>query len=179
MAASPAPARHAHSGRSGTAGRRRAHPGSSGGVRPGGRSRLSAVPRPPHRGRRSAATNPLSKQWTGFKELFRSSPVRCTAGLLLVSAVVFGLVLLNISVAQTSFHLADLQRRAFELQTEQRRLRYEVARAEAPERIVEMSTSLGLAPPPSQEYLDGPSILVGSHDPEPPPATGTSEAPSR
>jgi cell division protein FtsL len=89
-----------------------------------------------------------------------------TAGLLIVSAVVFGLVLLNIYVAQASFELADLERRATELQTEQRRLRYEVAKAESPERIVEMGTALGLVAPTSQEYLEGPSILVAGESQE-------------
>jgi cell division protein FtsL len=95
-----------------------------------------------------------------FAVMFRSNPVRVTVSLLVVSGVVFGLVLLNIYVAQTSFHLSDLQRRAAELQTEQRRLRYEVARAESPEKIVEMGAALGLVAPSSQEYLDGPSLLV-------------------
>jgi cell division protein FtsL len=97
--------------------------------------------------------------------MFRSNPVRVTAGLLVVSAVVFGLVLLNIHVAQTSFQLSDLERRATELQTEQRRLRYEVAKAESPERIVEMGNALGLVAPASQEYLEGPSILVAGRAP--------------
>ncbi|HEX2054674.1 MAG TPA: hypothetical protein VHJ78_13245, partial [Actinomycetota bacterium] len=92
--------------------------------------------------------------------VFCSSPVRCTGALFVVSAVVFGLVLLNISVAQTSFHLSDLQKKAASLQVEQRRLRYEVARAESPQRIVEMSASLGLVPPASQEFLQGPTILA-------------------
>ena len=82
-----------------------------------------------------------------------------------MSAVVFGLVLLNISVAQTSFYLSDLQREAAELQSEQRRLRYELAKAEAPGKIVEMASSLGLVPPASQEYLEGRSILVGDRQP--------------
>ncbi|HEX2150120.1 MAG TPA: hypothetical protein VHI31_08135, partial [Actinomycetota bacterium] len=78
-----------------------------------------------------------------FAVMLRSNPVRVTVSLLVVSAVVFGLVLLNIYVAQTSFHLSDLQRQAAELQTEHRRLRYEVARAESPEKIVEMGATLG------------------------------------
>lgn len=82
-----------------------------------------------------------------------------------VSAVVFGLVLLNIHVAQTSFRLADLQKQAVELQAEQRRLRYEVAKAESPEKIVEMSAALGLVPPAAQQYLEGPSTLVAGHIP--------------
>ncbi|HVL50276.1 MAG TPA: hypothetical protein VM754_02085, partial [Actinomycetota bacterium] len=136
-------------------------PGDAARKRPG----LSEVPKPAAGGRRSAARKPHSRRWFGLKELFCSSPMRCTGGLLLVSAVVFGLVLLNISVAQTSFYLSDLQREAAELQSEQRRLRYELAKAEAPGKIVEMASSLGLVPPASQEYLEGPSILVGDRQP--------------
>ena len=97
-------------------------------------------------------------RWNKVAGAFCSSPIRCTAALAAVSAVVFGLVLLNIHVAQTSFRLEDLQRHAVELQVEQRRLRYEVARAESPEKIVEMSTALGLVPPVAQQYLEGPPI---------------------
>jgi hypothetical protein len=103
--------------------------------------------------------------------MFRSNPVRVSAALLLVSAVVFGLVLLNIHVAQTSFHLSDLQRQAAELEARQGRLRLEVARAESPEKIVEMGASLGLVAPGVQEYLQGPSVPAGS--------SGDEETPSR
>ena len=99
--------------------------------------------------------------------MFRSNPVRVSIGLLVVAGVVFGLVLLNIHVAQTSFHLSDLQRQAAELQTEQRRLRYEVAKAESPEKIVEMGTTLGLVAPASQEYIDGPVLTAGGRPSEP------------
>lgn len=123
---------------------------------PGPRPRLKVVPGSPDR----STTPGSSKRGSKLGALFRSHPVRCSAALMVVSAVVFGLVLLNIHVAQTSFRLTELQQRASELQTEQRRLRYEVARAESPEKVVEMSNSLGLVPPPSQQYLEGPSILV-------------------
>lgn len=121
---------------------------------PGG---LTVVPRV-----RKSAGGPARSRRSGsrFAEMFRSNPVRVTAGLLLVAAVVFGLVLLNIYVAQASFQLSDLERKAAELQTEQRRLRYEVARAESPERIVEMGNALGLVAPLSQVYLEESSILV-------------------
>ena len=127
---------------------------------PGG---LTVVPRV----RKPAGSRARSRRrGSRFAEMFRSNPVRVTAGLLIVSAVVFGLVLLNIYVAQASFQLSDLERKAAELQTEQRRLRYEVARAESPERIVEMGNALGLVAPVSQEYLEEPSILVADEAPE-------------
>ncbi len=164
MAIAPVRARRATSRPHTSPARHRPQPGEAGRTESAGRSGLTAVyhARPKHR---SGAKNPVGKQWSRLTDLFRSSPMRCTGGMLLVSAVVFGLVLLNIHVAQTSFHLADLQRRASELQTEQRRLRYEVAKAEAPDNIVEMSSSLGLVPPQSQEYLQGPSLLVSDREP--------------
>lgn len=105
--------------------------------------------------------------------VIRSNPVRVTIGLLVVAGVVFGLVLLNIHVAQTSFHLSDLQRQAAELQTEQRRLRYEVAKAESPEKIVEMGATLGLVAPAAQEYIDGPALMADGRPTEPDMAAQT------
>lgn len=120
-----------------------------------------AVPAPRPRPSGSAAAGYRSR----FKASFKSNPARVTAALLVVFAVVFGLVLLNIYVAQNSFHLSDLQRRAAALQTEQRRLRYEVARAESPENVVEMGASLGLVAPGNQKFLEGPSVLVSERTP--------------
>lgn len=117
---------------------------------------------PGSRGRRRGVRQPASRSRSQLGAKFRSNPVRVSCALLLVSAVVFGLVLLNIHVAQTSFHLSDLQRQADRLETEQRRLRLEVARAESPEKIAEMGASLGLVAPAAQERLQGPSVLVGS-----------------
>lgn len=117
---------------------------------------LTVLPRV-RKGRSAKRARRVSK----LGAMFRSNPVRVTIGLLVVAGVVFGLVLLNIHVAQTSFHLSDLQRQAAELQTEQRRLRYEVAKAESPEKIVEMGATLGLVAPAEQEYIDGPVLMAG------------------
>lgn len=137
-------------------------------------SRRPAPPPPPARtpagltvvpgsqGHRPGVQQPARRNQSKFGAKFRSNPVRVSCALLLVSAVVFGLVLLNIHVAQTSFHLSDLQRQADQLETQQRRLRLELARAESPEKIAEMGASLGLVAPAAQERLQGPSVLVGS-----------------
>lgn len=122
---------------------------------------LTVVPRV-RRGR-AARRAPKTSQ---LGVMFRSNPVKVTIGLLVVSGVVFGLVLLNIHVAQNSFHLSDLQRQAAELQNEQRRLRYEVAKAESPEKIVEMGATLGLVAPASQEYINGPVLMAGGRPTE-------------
>lgn len=82
--------------------------------------------------------------------------------LLVASAVVFGLVLVNIALAQSSFELGDLQKRVGEEQLRGRRLRYEVARAESPERVAAMAAQLGLVSPEREEHLQGPALLVSS-----------------
>lgn len=74
-----------------------------------------------------------------------------------VAAFVFGLVLLNIYLAQSSFNLAQIQSNAIREEAKYRRMRFEVARAESPEKVAEIATQLGLVPPESQEYLVGPS----------------------
>ncbi len=71
------------------------------------------------------------------------------------AVVVFGLVLLNIHVAQTSFRLADLQARALEQESAYRRLRFELASAESPEKVAKMARDLGLVPPERQEFIEG------------------------
>jgi hypothetical protein len=126
---------------------------------------LTVVPGSRGRGGRAGSEQPASRKQSKFAAMFRSNPVRVSCALLLVSAVVFGLVLLNIHVAQTSFHLSDLQHEADRLETEQRRLRLEVARGESPEKIAEMGASLGLVAPAAQQHLQGPSLLAGSTQP--------------
>ena len=73
----------------------------------------------------------------------------------LCGCVVFGLVLLNIYVAQGSFRLADVQNRVAEQDSAYRRLRFEVASAESPERIARMASELGLVAPERQQYIRG------------------------
>ena len=84
--------------------------------------------------------------------------------LVTASVVVFGLVLVNITLAQSSFELGDLQKKVADQQERGRRLRYELARAESPERVAEMAAQLGLVSPESEHYLQGPTVLVSSVD---------------
>lgn len=100
----------------------------------------------------------------------RPNPILWLIGLLVASSVVFGLVLVNIALAQSSFHLADLQKRSGEQQARQRQLRFEVAKAESPDRIAQKGAELGLVAPERQEYLQGPAVLVSSRAE---PAAGT------
>lgn len=82
----------------------------------------------------------------------------------MASTVVFGLVLVNIALAQSSFELGDLRRQVAERQARGRELRYEVARAESPERISRVAAELGLVAPDREEYLQGPAVLVSAEE---------------
>lgn len=137
----------------------RPRPYPSGVPAPGSRAELAVVPQlqVPGPAQKSRPRGKSAKKGSWLGSAFRSHPVRMTAALMVVSAVFFGLVLLNIQVAQVSFRLADLQRQSVELETEHRRLRFEVARSESPEKIVEMGRSLGLVAPGSEIYIEGPS----------------------
>ncbi|MEX2553271.1 MAG: hypothetical protein WD627_09790 [Actinomycetota bacterium] len=129
---------------------------------PGGRAPLS-VPGP------AAATSRKATP-AASRRSKRSDSILVLVALLVAGGVVFGLVLVNIALAQSSFQLADLQKRSAEGQVRQRQLRFEVAKAESPERIAQMGADLGLVAPERQEYLQGPAVLVASHSE---PAAGT------
>lgn len=109
---------------------------------------LKVVTSPAHARRRSAP-----------RSLPRSIPVkarrsRALPGVLMAGIVVFGLVLVNIYLAQTSFALSDVQSRVAEEQSRHRQLRSEVATAESPETISQMAVELGLVVPAEPQQLD-------------------------
>jgi hypothetical protein len=86
------------------------------------------------------------------------------AGLALCGAVIFGLVLVNIYLAQSSFRLADLQSRIAEEEASYRQFRLEVAMRESPEKVAKMAGDLGLAPPEKQEYIPGPPVVIAREE---------------
>jgi hypothetical protein len=71
-------------------------------------------------------------------------------------------VLVNIFLAQSSFRLSDLQGRVAEQEARYRQLRYEVAKAESPERIAHTAGALGLQAPGKQEYIFGPAVIAAA-----------------
>lgn len=129
---------------------------------PGGRAPLSVVG--------PAAATPRKANPAASRRSRRADSILVLMALLVAGGVVFGLVLVNIALAQSSFQLADLQKRSAEAQVRQRQLRFEVAKAESPERIAQVGADLGLVAPERQEYLQGPAVLVASHSE---PAAGT------
>lgn len=118
-----------------------------------------------------AGATPARAPRTGAsRRTTRANSILLLMGLIVASGVVFGLVLVNIALAQSSFQLADLQKRSAEQQARSRQLRFEVAKAESPERIAQVGAELGLVAPERQQYLQGPAVLVSSH---PEPEAGT------
>lgn len=86
-------------------------------------------------------------------------------GLGVTSAVVFGLVLVNIALLQSSFELGDVQAKMSEERSRQQQLRFEVAKAESPDRIALIGAQLGLVAPERQEFLQSPAVLVSKSKP--------------
>jgi cell division protein FtsL len=90
----------------------------------------------------------------------RVKAMALAAGIVAAAAVVFGLVLVNIFLAQSSFRLSDLEGQVAEQEARYRQLRFEVARAESPERIAHIASRLGLRAPDKQEYILGPAAIA-------------------
>lgn len=134
-----------------------------------GRPVLKAVS-PSARAQRTSKAKSRSKHASSFLILL---------GLGLTSAVVFGLVLVNIALAQSSFELGDVQTQIAEQRSRQRQLRFEVAKSESPDRIAQVGAQLGLIAPEIQEFLQGPSVLASNVEPDGFPAGDelTSEGP--
>ncbi|HVF12925.1 MAG TPA: hypothetical protein VNA87_07560 [Actinomycetota bacterium] len=77
-----------------------------------------------------------------------------------IAACVFGLVLLNIYLAQSSFRLADLQSKVVTAEAQHRNMRLKVAVSESPEKVAAAAGALGLVVPEQQEYIEGRSTEV-------------------
>lgn len=110
----------------------------------------------------------------GASGRYRPSGVAFVAvGLGAVGAFVFGLVLINIYVAQSSFRMVNLQEQVARQEASYRRMRYEIARAESPARLAEEAERIGLVVPEHQEYIAGRELLPIVHRG---PAKGSQEA---
>ncbi|HSK25866.1 MAG TPA: hypothetical protein VK894_03045 [Jiangellales bacterium] len=86
--------------------------------------------------------------------------------LLVLGAGLVGLLLLNTSLQQGSFHLDELERSTAELRDRQQALAREVAVREAPDNLARRAAALGMVPDPSPAYLRLPEGTV-SGDLEP------------
>ena len=74
-----------------------------------------------------------------------------------VGALVLGLVVLNVLVAQQSFRLEDLNRSVKQEEERGQHLRYAVSTADSPEAIDEAARRLGPVPPEQQKFLVRPA----------------------
>ena len=115
-------------------------------VLPGGAGKVAA--RPSKRSSKSASAEQL--------RLKKARMLLVSLGAVMVAFIVFGLVLLNIYVAQSSFRINDLQSKVSDEQALYRRMRYQVAKQESPSKVAEVAGSLGMVVPGSQEYIVGP-----------------------
>ncbi len=142
---------------------------------PAKRRHLRVVPTPsapsrPAPGRSSKGAASKGKRAEAHPKT-ASQLLKWTACWALVAGFVFGLVLLNVFVAQGSFQLAELRKQVADEERQYRQMRYEVAKSESPEKVAEMAGRLGLVVPAEQEYILGrPRTLV--------PETGEPEEPA-
>ena len=70
-----------------------------------------------------------------------------------VGALLLGLVVLNVLVAQKSFRVATIEKEVSAEQTRSQQLRYAVATAGSPDAVAEADRQLGLVAPDRQEFL--------------------------
>lgn len=111
------------------------------------RPNLRVIPGGAQQARPKAQVAARSRMFPSFRFVAVSS--------LIVAAFVFGLVLLNVLVAQGSFRLSDLESKVRVEEDRYRRMRYEVALKESPARVADAAAQIGLVPPESQEYILG------------------------
>lgn len=81
-----------------------------------------------------------------------------------VAACVFGVVLLQVMLAQTSFELHKIHTKLVSEETKYRHMRFEVANAEAPEKIHQAAVRIGLVVPAEQRYVFGPDSPANSEE---------------
>lgn len=89
----------------------------------------------------------------------RAPNVRFMAAASMVTTLfVFGVVVLNIILAQSSFELQRVHEEVAREEARYRQMRYQVATAEAPAELVEAAAAIGLVAPDLERHLLGPPI---------------------
>jgi cell division protein FtsL len=120
---------------------------------------------------RSARARPVSAKQTkrhlrvirGGSESISVDPRPRVAGarfivvvVLVLAALVYGLVLMHMMLAQSSFELQEARQHVAEEEARYRRMRYEVARETSPAKIADAARELGMVVPKEQRYLVDP-----------------------
>jgi cell division protein FtsL len=81
-----------------------------------------------------------------------------------VAICVFGVVLIQVMLAQTSFELQKVHEQLVKEETKYRQMRFSVANAEAPAKIHEAAGRLGLVVPAEERYVFGPDSSAPKGD---------------
>jgi cell division protein FtsL len=88
-------------------------------------------------------------------------------GAVLAFAIAFAVVVFQAQLVQGQRHLDDLGSRIDQAADDYRRLRWDVAELESPERVVAAAGALGMVTPPGVTYLtpSGTVVVDGAEDP--------------
>lgn len=86
---------------------------------------------------------------------------------LVVVLALFGLVLSRTTLDEGAYELAELTQEIAEAQTQNQRLRLEVARLESPARIAPAAAELGLVYPTERLLMTVPGVVAQSSDSDP------------
>ena len=132
-----------------------------------------ARPAPARRPAPSVRPGPTARAVPAARQA-RRTPVRyrpqglAFAGLILfaVGGFIFGLVTLNIYIAQSSFRVGELEKTMEQQMAQARQMRVRIAEAESPVRLAEAAAKLGLVRPDQREYLSvtGPAEIAGPQE---------------
>ncbi|MFN2610719.1 MAG: hypothetical protein ABR507_07615 [Actinomycetota bacterium] len=125
-------------------------------VIPGGRHSVRDGGRASDRPVSKAASRSTVRVSAEALRLRRARLVLLAVAGVLLGAIVFALVLLNIYVAQSSFRIGDLKSKVSIEEQHYKQMRYEVARQESPARVAQVAVGLGMVVPDKQEYIVGP-----------------------
>lgn len=135
------------------------------------RATAPAAPRRSTEGRSSgSATAPRPRLTVVTRPNPSSSSVPftllCTA---VIAVTLFAVLMLNISMSDTSFRLAELQKESHRLTVQEQSLAEESERLSTPQELQKRATELGMVPAGTPAYIDlGQGAIIG----EPLPAGG-------
>ncbi|MGH2772683.1 MAG: hypothetical protein ACRDIU_06060 [Actinomycetota bacterium] len=97
---------------------------------------------------------PATKQAARTSVRYRPQGLAFAAAILFaVGGFIFGLVTLNIYIAQSSFRIGELEKNMEQQMAQARQMRVRIAEAESPVRLAEAAAKLGLVRPDQREYL--------------------------
>ncbi len=134
--------------------------------RPGRRCRAWRRPPPARPAPRTPRPSRPPLRVVEPRRRLRTGPT-VVVGAVLAFAIAFAVVVFQAQLVQGQRHLDDLGSRIDQAADDYRRLRWDVAELESPERIVDAAGALGMVPPPGVTYLtpSGTVVVDGAEDP--------------